>query len=264
MRILCLCFLLLTSGVFAQETESPYELSWGKDATWLGLGLAGTTAGFLIIQDKERIDEETIMNLNEDNIPFFDRWNAGNYDENLSKISDVPFYTSFAIPLAMLFTKDQSNHTGQISVMYLESLSTTAALFTLSAGLTDRLRPRTYNENIPLNERTESTNTRSFYSGHVAASATATFFAAKVWTDFNPDMKNKWLVWTGAALIPATVGTLRMEAGNHFFSDVLLGYALGAASGILVPELHKKKYENLSFSPIMGDDFQGVYLSYRF
>ena len=102
MRILCLSLLLLTSNLFAQQTESPYELSWGKDATWLGLGLAGTTAGFLIIQNKDRIDEETIMNLDEDNIPFFDRWNAGNYNEDLSKISDIPFYTSFAIPIAML------------------------------------------------------------------------------------------------------------------------------------------------------------------
>ena len=77
-------------------------------------------------------------------------------------------------------------------------------------------------------------------------------------------MKNKWLVWTGAAIIPATVGVLRVEAGNHFLSDVLLGYAMGAASGILIPELHKKKYENLSFTPVLDSRFQGVYLSYSF
>ncbi|MDP5044213.1 MAG: phosphatase PAP2 family protein, partial [Leeuwenhoekiella sp.] len=248
MRSIFLILLLFSLTLHSQNKPSPYEISWAKDATWLGAGLAGTAGGFLIIQNKDDISEETILNLDKKNIPSFDRWSAGNYDDNLNKLSDIPFYTAFAVPFAVLFTGDQNNHIGQFSVLYLESLSTTAALFTLSAGLTDRIRPRAYNEDLDLDERMKSTNTRSFYSGHVAASATATFFAAKVLTDFNPDMENKWLVWTGAAIIPATVGVLRVEAGNHFLSDVLLGYAMGAASGILIPELHKKKYENLSFT----------------
>lgn len=264
MRFSFFLILLFTSMLHAQNKPSPYEISWAKDATWLGTGLAGTVTGFLIIQNKDDISEETILNLDKENVPSFDRWSAGNYNEDLNKISDIPFYTSFAIPFAVLFTGEQNNNLGQLSVMYLESLSTTAALFTISAGLTDRIRPRAYNEDLDLETRTKSTNSRSFYSGHVAASATATFFAAKVWTDFNPDMKNKWLIWTGAALVPATVGVLRVEAGNHFLSDVLLGYALGAASGILVPELHKKKYDNLSFTPVFDTEFKGVYLSYTF
>lgn len=264
MRSTLLILLLFSITLHSQNNASPYEISWAKDATWLGAGLAGTAGGFLIIQNKEDISEETILNLDKSNIPSFDRWSAGNYDDNLNKLSDIPFYTAFAVPFAVLFTGDQNNHIGQLSVLYLESLSTTAALFTLSAGLTDRIRPRAYNEDLDLDKRMKSTNTRSFYSGHVAASATATFFAAKVLTDFNPDMKNKWLVWTGAAIIPATVGVLRVEAGNHFLSDVLLGYAMGAASGILIPELHKKKYENLSFTPVLDSHFQGVYLSYSF
>ena len=264
MRILSLCLLLFTTSLFAQKSESPYELSWAKDGTWLGLGLAGSATGFLIIQNKDGSSEEKIMNLDKDNVPFFDRWSAGYHNEDLSKISDIPFGASFVAPFVFMLTDNEQGHFGQLTVMYLESLSTTAALFTISAGLTNRIRPRAYSEEIPIEIRTKSSNTRSFYSGHVAASATATFFAAKVYSDFYPDSKNKWLVWTGAAVIPAGVGALRLGAGQHFLSDVLLGYVLGASSGVLIPELHKKKFEDLSFTPVMSPEFNGIYLSYKF
>jgi membrane-associated phospholipid phosphatase len=32
---------------------------------------------------------------------------------------------------------------------------------------------------------------------------------------------------------------LRYGGGKHFFSDIIVGYAVGAAIGILVPQLHK-------------------------
>jgi membrane-associated phospholipid phosphatase len=43
-----------------------------------------------------------------------------------------------------------------------------------------------------------------------------------------------------------------MESGRHFRTDVLLGFVAGAASGILVPELHrikKKTGKTMAFSP---------------
>ena len=38
----------------------------------------------------------------------------------------------------------------------------------------------------------------------------------------------------------------------------------GAASGILIPELHKIDDENFSFSPVFSPDYKGLYASYRF
>ena len=43
-----------------------------------------------------------------------------------------------------------------------------------------------------------------------------------------------------AALVPAAVAYNRIEAGKHFLTDNLVGYAVGATMGILVPQLHKK------------------------
>ncbi|MDP5077588.1 MAG: phosphatase PAP2 family protein, partial [Nonlabens sp.] len=198
-----LSLLLVCSSQLSHAQESPYEISWEKDGPWLGASLAGTTAGFLIIQNKKGFTEQELAALSNNSVNSIDRYAIGNFDEDASKKSDIPFYTSFAIPLAMLATSRQNDHAGQLSLMYLESLTTTAALFTLSAGLTNRARPKAYNTELSLGERMEPTNTRSFYSGHVAASATSTFFAAKVFNDFYPESDWKWVVWGGAAAIPA-------------------------------------------------------------
>ncbi|HBL80979.1 MAG TPA: phosphoesterase PA-phosphatase, partial [Aequorivita sp.] len=126
-------------------------------------------------------------------------------------------------------------------------------------GLVNRSRPYVYDNSGDTSEdrRFKNNGQRSFYSGHVAATATATFFAAKAYSDFNPDASGKVWIWTGAAVLPASVGVLRMEAGQHFLTDVLLGYVLGAGTGILIPELHKKKMENIDIYPSSGTSFNG-------
>ncbi len=80
---------------------------------------------------------------------------------------------------------------------------------------------------------------RSFFSGHTSHVAASTFFTAKVLTDINPDGSNNSLYWITAATIPAITGYLRVKGGKHFPTDVIVGYAVGALVGILVPELHK-------------------------
>ena len=57
--------------------------------------------------------------------------------------------------------------------------------------------------------------------------------------DFYPDSKAKPIIWTSAALIPAITGYLRVKAGRHFTSDVLVGFLVGAAVGWVIPELHR-------------------------
>lgn len=246
------------------QNESPYKTSWAVDGTWIGIGLGLNGLGFKLIQDKEDLTAEELASISKDDVPAFDRWSAGNYSERADEVSYYPFYASFATPVIMMFTKNQRSHAGQISVLFIETMATTGALYTISAGSINRSRPLVYNENLPDNERRESGARRSFFAGHTAATASATFFAAKIFNDFNPDSWARPYVWTAAALVPAWVGYLRLEGGKHFLSDNIVGYAIGAASGILIPELHKKENSNLSLFPTMGRDYQGLSMSYSF
>lgn len=274
-QMTCLLVLVLTlcSTYAQQKSVSPYEWDWTRDGIWTGAALAGTAGGFLIIQNKDPFTEADLEKFrdNIDDINGIDRWVAGKYSENASKMSDIPFAISFAAPFALLFDKNANDHAGQLFGIYIESLATTSTLFTITAGLTNRARPYAYGTKASLDRRLGTSATRSFYSGHVAATSTASFFAAKVFQDFNPDSKAVPYVWTGAALLPAAVGYYRMEAGQHFLTDVILGYTMGALAGYFIPELHKKRSSDTQvgfstttgFTPI-GERYDGLRLSYTF
>ncbi|GAA0715322.1 phosphatase PAP2 family protein [Aquimarina litoralis] len=260
---LILLTVFCTVNSYSQK-DSPYETDLWVDGAWTTLGVAGSVYGFTLLVNKEGINEQELNDLSRDDIPSFDRWAAGNYSESINKVSDIPFYTSFATPFLFLLNGDTRGHAGQLSIMLVESMATTGALFTITAGLVNRPRPLVYSEEAPLSERLSKDSQRSFYSGHAAASATATFFAAKVFSDFFPDSKAKPFVWAGAAIIPAAVGYFRIQSGKHFLSDVILGYTIGALTGVLVPELHKKKNRNLKIMPSIGFGEQNLRISYRF
>lgn len=259
--------LLLFSFTFLGygQTESPYETSWTKDGIWVGTGLGLNVLGLKLIQDKEPLTDNQLRSLSKEDIPAIDRWAAGNYSEDLDQLSYYPFYGSFAVPFVMMLADNEMRpHAGQITVLFVETMATTGALFTITAGAIDRERPLVYNENLSDDERRQAKHRRSFFAGHTAATASASFFAAKVFHDFHPDSPWRPVVWTAAAAVPAWVAYLRLESGKHFLTDNLVGYGIGAAVGILVPELHKKKKENLDLYPAMGVDYQGVGMTYRF
>lgn len=265
--ILAPLILLLSFSfpTYAQEDDSsPYETSWAVDGTWIGVSLGLNAVGFKLIQDKEPISQQELDNLSKEDIPKIDRWLAGNYSEDANMLSDYPFYGSFAVPFAMMLTKDFSPHAGQISILFVETMATTGALYTITVGAVNRSRPLVYSEDAPLDERTESGSRRSFFAGHTAATASATFFAAKIFNDFNPDSWARPYVWTAAALVPAWVAVLRSQAGKHFLTDNLVGYGVGAAAGILIPELHKKENSDFTLVPTMGDEYKGLALFYSF
>ncbi|MCZ4319561.1 phosphatase PAP2 family protein [Aequorivita viscosa] len=261
-------YLVKNTSIFnKQKNGSPYEWQWVRDGIWTGAALGASAYGLILIQNKDDMPlserskflDDVSLQKEIDKINFLDQWAAGKHNKTANEYSDIPFALSFAAPFVLLLDDEVNNHTGQYLGLYLESLATTAAIYSISAGLIDRSRPYVYDNsgNTSEERRFKNNGQRSFYSGHVAATATATFFAAKAYSDFNPNGKGKALIWTGAAALPAAVGVLRIEAGQHFLTDVLLGYVLGAGTGILIPELHKKKMENIDIYPSSGTNFNG-------
>lgn len=251
------------------ETEKnlaryPYKTSFKTDAPVIAAGIGLTYLGNTLIRNKKPLTIADLANKTPDKVPSFDRGNAGYYSDKINRDSYIPFLGSFAVPLVMvLANNNERRNASHILVMYIESLSITSALFTMAAGTINRPRPLVYGTIASNEERMNKNNQRSFYAGHTAATASATFFAAKVFQDLNPDSKAKTYVWIFAAALPAVVGYMRYQSGFHFLSDNLLGYVLGAASGILIPEWHKSKnYKNVTFAPLIAKNFKGVSLVY--
>ncbi|MDQ3292669.1 MAG: phosphatase PAP2 family protein [Bacteroidota bacterium] len=264
--LLVIAFFQISLASFGQQSTSPYKTSFKVDAPIVGGGLAVSGAGLYLISNKHGIDQDKLAGLTKDDVNAFDRFTAGNYSESANNISDIPLYTSFALPFALIIDKKAFQAGPQIFLLYTETMAITGSIYAMTAGLVYRKRPLVYGTEAPLRTRTTKNANNSFFAGHVAATASATFFAAKVFNDFNPDSPLRPVVWGVAAALPASVGYLRLEAGKHFLSDVILGYGIGTTVGILVPHLHKKNNDSgFSITPTYDRiEGNGIALTYTF
>ena len=88
----------------------------------------------------------------------------------------------------------------------------------------------------------------------------------KVYSDYHPELGNKkyWL-FSAALIPPSLVGLYRYKAMKHFPTDIIAGTIAGAATGILIPHIHKnkKKESAWAFLPYAGK-INGLQISYTF
>jgi membrane-associated phospholipid phosphatase len=78
-------------------------------------------------------------------------------------------------------------------------------------------------------------NNLSFFSGHSTFSF-ATVAAAATIASLR-GYRYAWLMWVVGVPLAATTAVLRLAADKHWASDVLVGTALGLATGMLMPTL---------------------------
>lgn len=253
--------LLLSAAptALAQRGSSPYTYRLAVDGpVTVGLG-AVSGLGLYLVQQKKGPNEAELAALNKNDVPRFDRFVAGNYSERAQLAGDLMCYGSLvAAPGLLALDYDVRSNYGQTLGLYLETMATTAAFFTMTVGTVHRLRPFTYGTGGTARERSSKIATNSFFAGHTAHTATATFFAAKVFHDYNAGSAAEPFVWGAAAVLPAAVAYSRMEAGKHFLSDNIVGYAIGATVGVVVPQLHKSgRRTGYSFTPVQGLNVNG-------
>jgi len=139
-------------------------------------------------------------------------------------------------------------------------------LYTGSVYFVDRYRPYAYSDGSTIDQRTRGGAKNSFYAGHVALVATSTFFMAKVYADYHPDSRSKWVFYSLAGAATGVTAYLRYRAGQHFPTDLLLGTVQGTLTGLLVPEFHKCKIlkdEKLSILPYSTGKTHGLAFVYK-
>jgi membrane-associated phospholipid phosphatase len=126
--------------------------------------------------------------------------------------------------------------------MCLEANIQTYNLTEITKRTVGRARPYAYSQSTAPEVQWTSEDARaSFFSGHSSIAACNAAFAATVFSDLYPNSKWKPWVWAGAAILPSLTAMERMRAGQHFPTDVLVGLAVGAAVGHVVPRLHRIK-----------------------
>lgn len=227
---------------------------------------------FQVLKRKPKIDPLQVSTLNADDVWFFDRHAVTqSYSfttrENAINASDIAMNIMLFVPFGLALDKEIREDWLDIMFLYLETQAVNLSFSYAGPLLSNRARPFVYYSEIPLDEKLKMGSTDSFFSGHTSSTAAASFFMAKVYTDYHPETAGKkWLFYAAALVPPALVGYFRYKGLKHFPTDVLTGIAVGAASGILIPHLHKRKKEknpNLTVLPYAGTT-SGVFVQYKF
>jgi membrane-associated phospholipid phosphatase len=261
------CFSQLDS---AKRMKNPfpqvYKINYKYEVPVTVVAAGITGFNFSRISKKENSTEAEIQALDKSSIPWFDRWTVHVYSNSIDQTSYIPFYVAIPLPLLCLADEKMRHDFWKIGYLYIEALAATGLVYSTAVSLTDRYRPFTYNKESPQDMAVQSNSKKSFFAGHVALVATSSFFMARVYADYHPDSKIKWVFYGAAGALTAATGIMRNLAGMHFLSDVLLGAAVGTASGLLVPSLHKikpGKTPHLTFIPFGGTG-AGFTAFYRF
>jgi membrane-associated phospholipid phosphatase len=235
-------FLLLPIKFFAQ---SPYEMNWKRDGALIVIGLPVAAIGITLDRSLDPLTLEEVNNLDRNKIFNPDKFISYNYSESAANLSDILLYSCLASPLLLLTSKSIRNDFAVISGMYLESLILGVALPAYGKGGVQRVRPYTYNPDVPMEMKLTAEAKKSFFSGHTTMSFTSMVFFSTIYSTYYPDSKAKPYLWAGSILLASSVGYLRIASGKHFLTDVLFGAIVGSAIGYFIPKIHETDPDNL-------------------
>lgn len=254
--------LALTYPERANAQNDTYRWNWRYDGPALGASASLWGGALWLQQSAKPVTEADLATLNASNIWAFDRSATRNYDLNAKRTSDYFLFGSAGIPFTLLASRNARSEALVIGGMFAQTMLLTDGTVNLLKATTKRYRPFNYNSAVPLDVQLTKDARFSFPSGHVSTTTAVSWFTARVYTDLHPNSRWKPLVWVGAAVIPATTGWLRYKAGKHFPTDVITGYAIGAAAGWLVPTLHRASNNKLSLRLLPVPKGMGFHLRY--
>lgn len=258
----------LSAGEKDSLRQKVYRLNYYIDVPVITVGIASASFGFALVDRKPALDSLNIVGLDANEINRFDRsatWQDPEFAPVSRKISDATLAISNALPFFLLLNKRIRQDWGDVLLLFLETQAIVGNLYSWGSVVhIDRIRPLVYNPDIPWEEKTGIRTKNAFYSGHTSMSASASFFTAKVYCDYHPELGNKkFLVYSLALVPPVLTGFFRYKGLKHFPTDVITGLVVGASAGILIPHLHKKMKSNLVIVPFAGQ-VNGLALSYKF
>ncbi len=242
--------------------EIQYDFKWKRDVPIFVGGIGLIIAGETVKNNVPVFTEAQINALNADDIGSFDQSAIDNDISVSANYSDIGLGISALTPFALFAFRPVRQEFFPVLMTITETALTINGLTSLSKGAFKRARPFTYNSDVALSKKLTVNARHSFFSGHTANAAAYSFMTAHLIDRYT---KRKWvrtIAWSTAIVLPATVGYLRYAAGKHFPTDVIVGYAVGAGVGLLIPQLHRAQLPEKKFSMDMG--MNGLYFCYKF
>lgn len=245
-----------TGTLFAQPLSetlaqaSVFQLDLTKDAIICGAELAGEIGHTLydhIVTD----DDWDGTAYDKSEVNAFDRALMHSYSSSLDTAGDLMVATTIAVPFltsaAFLYADERYSGIDLFTdtVMFAETMAISHTIAHITKGLVLRTRPYMYYD---ITETPEDDWNRSFYSGHTTMAFAAATFTSYTFCNYFPESGWKIPVVAGSYALAAATGVIRVQAGCHFATDVIVGALTGTAIGFLVPWCHKLSTETMQLS----------------
>lgn len=255
-RWLFLLLALLTLLPLSAQ-DGPYHLSYRRDFPLGAVAAGSAVTGYLI---NRGIPDIAQRDLALPAVPSFDDAALGRVSASALTASDVVAYGTVVLPATLLLDGAVRRDAFTVGVLFAETMLLNQGVTDIVKGLVQRPRPYLYAADRGPDVVVEAYDRTSYFSAHTSNTAAAAFFLGRVFADYHPQSPLRPVVWTVAAALPAVAGYLRVRSGQHFPTDVISGYAVGAAIGYGIPALHRKPVRGVTLLPAGA----GVYLCYTF
>jgi membrane-associated phospholipid phosphatase len=226
--------LALGGGVARGQAADPgFTVHYGVDGAIIGAGLATSFLAPLIPVDPTRRWEHE---------PFaFDEPVKRNFSASAAGLSDTLLNVAMITPLAVFLGGGANEATGQRALIYVQAMTSSLALNSVTKYLVQRPRPYTYSSDPLIEEEARSQGRDahlSFYSGHASLSFTAAVAGSTLFMMGSDDREARAVLWGVEVSLASATTSLRPRAGKHFYSDVIAGALMGTGMGLLVPLVH--------------------------
>ena len=251
-RATCLLTLLMLAPTSA-VAESPYRLSWAIDAPVSAGAAAALVVPLIFADDWVRgggpYDAGSVNGMDR----FVTRLHSG----TANTVSDVLLWSLVALPFAA-DGLDEGLGDGSWTAWATDGAVIGQAVL-VSAGLNQgvkfavqRPRPLLYDRPADDPALDSPDNHLSFYSGHTTTAFAAGMAWAFTFARRHPGSPWRFAAYGGAAALGSTVGLLRVLAGKHFVSDVLVGAVAGTVIGLGLPWLHLRSGSDVGVAARAG------------
>lgn len=228
--------LLIPSNSFS---STPYKLDLKMDAPLLGGGIGFYAFGQWRVS---QLDPYRDGSFSKDDLLPWDRPFAGTWNSRADLASDI-LCVGGVLPFVISGVSWKQGNLAGNEVLTQVVMFSEVMVIQSGINLTVRSaevwpRPFVFSRHGG-SERSSAGTSGSFYSGHASGAFAAATFTG-VWFDHTYPQSpwSKW-VWTGTMGTAVAISGLRVAAGKHYPTDVVVGALVGSSIGWLVPWLHE-------------------------
>ena len=216
----------------AGADESGFDVRVPLDSGLTATALVGSLLFMFVPVDRDRVWERELLPV--------DLCVRDNFSASAAKLSDGFVALALVSPLVAELGGGVDEAYSKRTILYGEALGASLLLNSAVKYAVQRPRPYVYNPDPRVRRwaKAQGADSRlSFYSAHASMTFTAAVAGSYLFARQAGDDTARAALWGIEMTFASAAANLRVRAGKHYYSDVILGALLGAGTGYLIPAI---------------------------